>query len=260
MFNPPPPHFKKVRSRSGPTISAIGWALLSQTIWLPLLAIDAHDRWQSRVRDLKPEVASLNPPTETEAAEGNTHAGWRSGSGSLLASINRDQDPLLDLGVDRSVDVGSGPGSPHAGSAPARPLASSAKPPSQAQGSRSDRLTGSSIPGRANQPQRPGPTQAIVISPPINNRSFGLSERSTAASSQLAFSRSSSRTSDNDPLASLPSAWREPMRKALQQLPAGERGSSSVKAARVIYVPSNRITSPATVPLALQPEIGRAHV
>ena len=37
-----------------PSISpkAIAWALLSQSVWLPLLAIDAHDRWQSRVQDM----------------------------------------------------------------------------------------------------------------------------------------------------------------------------------------------------------------
>jgi hypothetical protein len=44
------------------------------------------------------------------------------------------------------------------------------------------------------------------------------------------------------------------MRRALQQLPAATKGSASLQAARVIYVPSERISAPATVPLAIQPD------
>lgn len=55
-----------------------------------------------------------------------------------------------------------------------------------------------------------------------------------------------------DPLAPLPSDWREPMRRALGSLPAQPRAASRLEPARVVHVPSSRIRTGADVPLALQ--------
>jgi hypothetical protein len=37
-------------SRSSAPNHALAWALLSQSLWLPLLALDVHDRWQAQIR------------------------------------------------------------------------------------------------------------------------------------------------------------------------------------------------------------------
>jgi hypothetical protein len=47
--------------------NAIAWALLSQTIWLPLLAIDLHDHWQAKVRqeqEIAAAAARVRPASE----------------------------------------------------------------------------------------------------------------------------------------------------------------------------------------------------
>ena len=47
---------------------ALAWALLSQSLWLPLVGIDFHDRWQAETRRSRPlalpqaELAASLPP------------------------------------------------------------------------------------------------------------------------------------------------------------------------------------------------------
>ncbi|MFM7266482.1 MAG: hypothetical protein ACKOZW_13010, partial [Cyanobium sp.] len=55
-----------------------------------------------------------------------------------------------------------------------------------------------------------------------------------------------------DPLAALPEPWREPMRRALSSLPVTGGQAARVNQARLIHVPSSRISRPTEVPLALQ--------
>jgi hypothetical protein len=53
-------------SRPSTPNRAIAWALLSQSIWLPLLALDVHDRWQAQIRVQREiaEAASRRSPRE----------------------------------------------------------------------------------------------------------------------------------------------------------------------------------------------------
>jgi len=57
-----------------------------------------------------------------------------------------------------------------------------------------------------------------------------------------------------DPLAPLPGAWREPMRRALHGLSTSKGVANSVTAARVVHVPSLRVRQSTPVPLAVQPD------
>lgn len=251
-----PPHSSK-RSRSfqryASGIPAIGWALLSQSIWLPLLAIDAHDRWQSRVRELTPEVASPEPPAQANLANPAVAGRSRLEAGPLLASSQRDRDPLLDLGVARSLEVSSGAPQPSRTASKPSPLL-----PSRSTGSHQPSLDS------ARHTATHAPKQRVATFSASGSLPFALSAprsplsvpslRQPPGSSMLALATRSSSNSVEDPLAALPSAWREPMRRALQQLPAATKGSASLQAARVIYVPSERISAPATVPLAIQPD------
>jgi hypothetical protein len=246
---PPQPQSSQGFKRFASGLPAIGWALVSQSIWLPLLVIDAHDRWQSGVRELKPEVASL------EASAGsNAPPSASATAGPLLASSDRGRDPLLNLPVDRSLDVsaGSQPAPSHS-IKPASTIPSS-KVAAQAQNTPSRRplvlvsLASSGQSGRREQSQ-PSISRSPVLAP-----SLRLADRGMPEPAQLAMAKRVSAVADDDPLASLPSPWREPMRRALQQLPATKEGRPSLNAARVIYVPSSRISAPATVPLAIQPD------
>ena len=94
-----------------PTISpkAIAWALLSQSIWLPLLAIDAHDRWQANVKDMAiPQpadpkgadaaIASLPeaPARPTETASPSPLDDLGVTTGHVLSSASEKIGSLLD--------------------------------------------------------------------------------------------------------------------------------------------------------------------
>ncbi len=210
--------FQRASRRFRPGIPAIGWALLSQSIWLPLLAIDAHDRWQSRVRELKPEL----PAVEVASQDGRPDAagGLASPSvdGHLLGSRGANRDPWLDLGVTRSQDVPAMVQQAPASSAQPKPLRLSTR--------------GSGLVLRAS-PRQSSPSPLALAQP----------QRPAAPDVDV-----------NDPLAPLPSAWREPMRRALQQLPTAQGKQPALTAARVIYIPSTRISAPTTVPLAIQPD------
>lgn len=233
-------------------VPAIGWALLSQSVWLPLLAIDAHDRWQSRVRELKPEVASLESPPEATLAKSLGTDRQRLAAGPLLASSQRDRDPLIDLGVARSLEVSpaSPPSRPHH-SQPSRVISGS-RGRLPAPGALQRPLTVSAPLVSSSKPRRSSSEQA-VFSPSRSRQPIQSLSLPTGASI-LALAKQSVASTIEDPLAPLPTAWREPMRRALQQLPMAKKGAPSLQPARVIYVPSERLTAPATVPLAIQPD------
>lgn len=233
-------------------VPAIGWALLSQSVWLPLLALDAHDRWQARVRELKPEVASFEAPPEVNPGKSIATDRQRLAAGPLLASSQRDRDPLLDLGVSRSLE--EAPESP-----PRR--GDSAQPSRVTTGSRGrlpapavlrQPLTPSTAQAASSQPRRSSSAQAVLS--PARSRPSIPTITLPSGPSILALAKRSVVSTIEDPLAPLPSAWREPMRRALQQLPIAKKGGPSLQPARVIYVPSERLTAPATVPLAIQPD------
>lgn len=58
----------------------------------------------------------------------------------------------------------------------------------------------------------------------------------------------------SDPLAPLPQAWREPMRRALNaiNIPSPLQSPAQLEAARVVHVPSMKVSRAIAVPLALQ--------
>lgn len=236
---------------------AIAYALLSQTIWLPLVAIDLHDRWQAR-RDSQLETLAqaaapaaaglpgLAPLPDSPAIGAAPARPGSASSGLLLGASNGGvgagaaapgEEP-----VARSLDVARATPAGGAAAMPFKPF--QLRPSSDLEllrgGFRPSELLGGPL-GLADlqAPVMPGLAQA---------------ERARWASS-------------GDPLAPLPSPWREPMRAAIRQLPGsggGTGGSSSgggvagggspsrVAMARVVHVPSSRVRAAAEVPVALQ--------
>lgn len=252
---PPQPHSSQGFKRFASGLPAIGWALLSQSIWLPLLVIDAHERWQSGVRELKPEVASLEAASGSNAPlSASATPGSRAAVGPLLASGDRGRDPLLDLSVDRSLDVSAGSHPTPSGSIKPATTPPSAKLPIQGQTTPSRKPSAFLSLASSGQSGRSEQAQASISRSPASAPSRRSADRAITEAPQLAMATRLSAAAADDPLAALPSPWREPMRRALQQLPAAKQGRPSLNAARVIYVPSSRISAPATVPLAIQPD------
>lgn len=234
-------------SQSPINIRSIGWALLSQAIWIPLVAIDALDRWQAMKNELQPaeeQIAAassaghqkidshdkpeIEPSLPTGALKGPT-------TGLMLGRAQRTPDPLMDEPIQQMVDV------PGRGSFRA---------------SRSRRHSGAATVQRSSPAfSVPGRSQGsdFVLSPFTGSDLLGgtltLTDLDGPAMPPLARAERARWARNGDPMAPLPKVWREPLRKALNALP---NPAPKVAPARVVHVPSRRVTHSTPVPLAMQ--------
>lgn len=239
------------RSTSGLSPKAIGWALLSQVFWVPLLAIDLHDRWVARQREVTPPGQALPPspiaratpfslndllgaarPVQQLAGQanqvvsgalGSTVRGATSGVGVLLSSAGSSASSLLDRPFTVSLDTPAAPASAAGGSSAAGPQVAP--------------LEGLGMLGRAF-------TRAQLL-----GGSISLADLQEGPMAPLALAERALQRGSGDPLAPLPSLWREPMRQALLKLPGAPQ---QLNPARLVYVPSSSVSQPLEVPLALQ--------
>jgi len=242
--------------------NAVGWALLSQAIWLPLVAIEAHDHWKAQVRQQTPprSLVALPPGAEAEASRTKgAIASLIQGSaastttGFVLGTASPSTDPLLNDPIARSIEQRA------AGSVamlrPSRPFSPSVfhgsldhpspTPPPGFNASSSDRPAAESLLQRSF-------TRAELLGGPIT-----LSDPDTASMPVLARAERARWANSGDPLAPLPQAWRAPMLRAIEQLPSPATASpqptgTRIQAARVVHVPSSRVSKTTEVPLALQ--------
>jgi hypothetical protein len=261
-----------------PTISpkAIAWALLSQSLWLPLLAIDVHDRWQAGVKDLAnpqpadpraadeeaadEEIASSPeaPPTSAQSPSASLLEDLGVTTGHVLSSASDRIGSLLDTPLTRSLDL-SGPRNssrarPDPGRRPMsslmaiRPSATApapvARPPLQIDGP----PLGTTGLGSAQTMLERKFSRAELLGGVLTIQNLGA-----PAMPPLARAERARWASSGDPMAPLPQNLREPMRRAIHTLPAPSPSSSAkLQQARVIYVPSTRVSKPTQVPLAVQ--------
>jgi len=251
-----------LHSRRSTPNTALAWALLSQTIWVPLMALDLHDRWQAQIREQQEiaEAALRHASKATIAQSQRTPAaksanGKLTDTGLLLGSASRSplnpanqSDLLTEPNLDRFAP--SGPSSTSSRGTTSQPAAPSAAAAKQ---------------GNAEQP-RGGPR--LVISntgwqpsllhtfnrAELLGGSIGLRDLNSAPMPPLAMAERARWQRSGDPLAPLPGAWREPMRRALHGLAASKGVPASVTAARVVHVPSLRVRQSTPVPLAVQPD------
>jgi hypothetical protein len=256
-----------------PTISpkAIAWALLSQSIWLPLLAIDAHDRWQSRVKDMiipqpadpkgtdeaiasAPEAAATTPAPDTSSPLDDLGTT----TGHVLSSASEKIGSLLDAPLARSLDL-SGPSNvSQARPDPGRRLAVArrstapvqlAKAPSRPASFRIDGPPlGTTGLGSAQTLLQRNFSNSELLGGVLTIQDLGLPAMPTVARAERARWASS-----GDPMAPIPQNLREPMRQAIRTLPAPTPTKTpKLQQARVIHVPSTRVSKPTLVPLAIQ--------
>jgi hypothetical protein len=221
----------------------VAWALLSQALWLPLLAIDLHDRWQASVEAHAPRPGEVgfNPllaqghssPTVTPQPLAASLSGRLGGgtSGIVLSTRPGAENPA----------AGSRPGT-LPGSATTGYLIATAQsvsvPPSLGASS-------TSSPGAAGLPG--GYSRAELLGGPI-----GLADLQAGTIPPLALAEQGRRTLSGDPMAALPEGWREPMRQALKDLPTPGGERARLENARLIHIPSRHVNAATEVPLALQ--------
>ena len=256
-----------------PTISpkAIAWALLSQSIWLPLLAIDAHDRWQANVKDIaipQPSdpkgsdaaIASLPeaPARPTETASPSPRNDLGATTGHVLSSASEKIGSLLDAPLSRSIDL-SGPSNssrarPDPGRRPAVALRSTspAVAAKAASAPATFRMEGPSL-GTTGL----GSARTLLQRHFSNSELLGgvltIQDLGSPAMPPVARAERARWASSGDPMAPLPQTLREPMRQAIRTLPTPTpTKTAKLQQGRVIYVPSTRVSKPTQVPLAVQ--------
>lgn len=232
-----------------PASRPVAWALLSQALWLPLLAVDLQDRWASRLETLSPrpgrEAASLPLLAPAPPAGGASLAPARPPSASGLTT------PGLLLG---SSPLGRAPGAitdafaatPHATAS----AGDTAQRGQEAPGSATT-TTLALLPEPATRATLPtaagGFSRAEMLGGAIT-----LADLQEGAMPPMALAERGRLNLSGDPLAALPEAWREPMRRALSSLPIPSGQQPRLNQARHVHVPSSRISRPTEVPLALQ--------
>lgn len=248
-------------SRSPLLGNAVAWALLSQSLWLPLLAIDLHDRWQAKVRD-QAEIAAgltrvptnggqpLTVPTSAPAESAQTIAARAADPGLLLGSSRSGGAQAEGPRTGILVETGQGV---VLGQQPSASRRSAAEAPRINGGSAPIRLGwhGSSDTTSLLQPQ---PLLGGYSRAELLGGSLGLGDLRSGSMPPLALAERARWARSGDPLAPLPSSWREPMRKAIGEMPAKQKSPMSISGARVVHVPSTRVKHSTVVPLALQPD------
>ena len=249
--------------RSSAPNRALAWALLSQSIWLPLLALDVHDRWQAQIRvqrQIAEAAGRRSPQGEIPQIQrpgaATTTTGKLKDTGLLLGSASRS--PLNPSDRTGMVSEAGLPGFALTGPSHSLNAARTGNPPvattsAAGPGEPESRREASSL-GLSSLETWPNPLLQTFNRAELLGGSLGLSDLNTAAMPPLALAERARWQSSGDPLAPLPGAWREPMRRALQGLATSKGAATSVTAARVVHVPSLRVRQSTPVPLAVQPD------
>ncbi len=235
---------------TGPGINprAIAWALLSQVIWLPLVAIDMHDRWLAHLRQITPPSGSaqldrdiarspalgLDKLLDATAPVKDLARNAITSTGVLLSTAGSGATSLLDRPLSRSIEELLPQN--HGSASAAHPGSSNSQPPAA--------RTAVSGSGSGENWLNNHFTRAQLL-----GGSVDLNDLHEGSMSPLAMVERAASLSSGDPMGPLPSMWRNPMRQALLQLPGGPR---RIATARVIHVPSLSVSHSTEVPLAIQ--------
>jgi len=260
---------------------AVAWALLSQSLWLPLLAIDLHDRWQAQVRQQAEIAAALSrsplPGSAVSAARlpgaaGQAGAAEAALAGRLQAATDKGDGAQPAVPAQAGFLLGSastaGPGAAANRSGSVLENAQGAVLPANAAG----RATPAPTPQRringgagnlalgwngasqAGPLLGPNPILGGYNRAELLGGSLGLGDLRGAAMPPLALAERARWAKSKDPLAPLPTPWREPMRRAIGEMPQKQKAPLQISGARVVHVPSSRVRQSTVVPLALQPD------
>ena len=279
------------KPNSGVNFKAIGYALLWQSYWLPLLLIVAHDQLL-QVRQLRPPDHPQRPPAlpapsqvrvqaplasllagepplvealPVVVAEGQPQAsGLAKASLGTATQLKAAQVTALPRGhgplARASLEVRSQPlrGSGLVGLRPGTPMLVTPRRPAprlavasglagQGSPSRSLLSAGRSSLALVSGVDRTSPVLRQFSASELLGGPLTLQQPSQEPMSPLARAEQARLAQTGDPLAPVPSRWREPMRRELRGL-----GAARLSQARVVPVPSERITRTVVLPLAMQ--------
>jgi len=239
--------------------SPIAWALLSQIIWLPLLGIDLHDRWQARVRveqEIAAASARLRAPAAVVAGAGSSDASRET---ARTASV-----PTARLLLGTTVDGLESASQSLRSASQGLSARLSGQPISAARSRQREMLLAPQTSRLSVAPLRFEPLRFEPLQPPAglltarftNAELLGgplsLADLRRPSAPALALAERARWARSDDPLAPLPGVWREPIRRAILSLPGPQGAPATIREARVLHVPSSRVQKPTTVPLAIQ--------
>lgn len=252
--------------------SAVAWALLSQSMWLPILVIDTQDRLASMGNDYS--FTTQVPHQHLSRGMAEKLANKLSSDPQLFVakklSSTSDSGIILNATLpesDKQVfsEISTPAGqhlSPLAYSAPPAPkefqLAYQQKPNNLG----FSKLSESSV---RRTPAYPDLLRRMYSRAELLGGVISLHDLSEPDMPPIARAERAQWALSGDPLAPIPQVWRESMRKALQSLSTGASSvdqqlsppklqRSTVNSARVIHIPSSKVRRSADVPLALQPD------
>lgn len=249
--------------------SAIFWALLSQSIWLPVFVSGVQEKWSANKSDDNSFLATKIPYQSTNTSVfGSPAIGTRSYSapshfgrqetGIVLNSVFVDQRSTLPKTSRILTDANS----LNSASASARPATNDASE-SHGNSKLEPDLTQSIGSGKQKLFSN-GFIRHLYSRAELLGGTLTLQDLAEPLMPPIARAERAQWSRTGDPLAPLPELWREPMRRALKSLintdvaSTHPQGSAQAKenlhleSARFVHVPSSKIRRASEVPLALQ--------
>lgn len=221
-------------------LRTVGCALLTQTVWLPLVVIDKMDSDNTRRLTIEARAKGrANPASAVATAQPLWREGFRiPRTGALLnqplAIASSGIDPLLKRPVSTTVEDGPGPRAQAPLFQPYRPLvgveAQAAAP--------------------APRPTAIDPITRAYTRAELLGGTLALDGLRSPLVPPLALAEQARYRASGDPLSPLPLPLRAPMRQAMQQLQPTQ--TVKVQQAKVTHVPSTRVKAPTQVPVAIQ--------
>jgi hypothetical protein len=236
--------------------SAVAWALLTQSLWLPLVGIDIHDRWQAESRRSRPlalpqaELAASLPPSPllnpSDLAPLSSDARSKvSARGFLLGASS----PAAHAQVGHILDSDDESVQADQNEMTRRPFKVALQSFTTTSGG-----SRSSANGRLASASGYDLLQRSFTPAELLGGSLTLQDLHAEPIPAVALSERARLARSSDPLAPLPQVWREPMRRALNaiNIPSSLQPPAQLEAARVVHVPSMKVSRAIAVPLALQ--------
>ncbi len=252
--------------------TAIFWALLSQSIWLPVLISDYQDQWSAKRSDnnsflnlqqrqqsadnlaFRPSNTTLLPHSSSLRSQAQS---VRQDTGVVLNSVFVEQESSRTR-TPRIFTATNSLNSTYAAPRLANPFSSDVTAASKAV---------SESPGLINSGKQLLASGNLIQSLYSRSELLGgtitLKDLAEPSMPPIARAERAQWSRSGDPLAPLPQIWREPMRRALNSLTndlgSGRSETSDrlkdhllIDSARFVHVPSAKVRRASEVPLALQ--------
>ena len=251
---------------------AIFWALLSQTIWLPVFVAGSQEEWagQASKTNLLSGLDTVQKPLVRDQFNPTTKI-LGSGTRQLQSytQISKQNTGLvLNARLPNQQITSPEPTKiyPAANSATNKLLIPALANPTDTEKSSASTASLGWLAIKATRPglyASAGLTQRMYSRSELLGGTLTLQDLNEPVMPPLARAERAQWSRSGDPLASLPQIWREPMRRALNSLTQTvvstkvEKSGKSVEGvhldpARFVHVPSTRIRHSSEVPLALQ--------